>query len=116
MHQNTIETLKRISQMFVDENFEALETLRIGDQPAMQDMKEEIRSYGRVLAPPPDEFFENLVWGEMEVGEAGDWIRLPFYTVEEGRSDLEIQLIVFHAPNPKDANMRKFEITNLLVA
>jgi hypothetical protein len=60
-----------------------------------RDMRVVIERYGWQLISPPKELFHNLDAVELRNSQSSAWsVRLPLWTEEEGRSDLEVELTV----------------------
>lgn len=105
--------MKQIISVFVEGNYEILERQSKGVRLSAKEMQAAIADYGRRLTNPPEEHFALATFGRIEVGEPAYWVDLPFYTAEEGRSDLEIRLTIY---DRLDTHCQfVFEIDDILV-
>lgn len=60
-----------------------------------QDIQRSVERYGKTIVALPDEAFEIGEQYEIEEDKSKLGIELPFWTKEEGRSDLEMRLWVY---------------------
>ncbi len=106
-------TLRDIMSLFVRKDYVALERLSRGVRLKASEIEEGITEYGRTLVFPPPEAFPNIdsIPIRASVPQAYS-IRFNFYTIEEGESDLQLQ--VTFIDNPTMEQMR-VEIDGILV-
>ena len=75
------------------------------------DLRNVIREYGRNLAPPPQDAYDNLDTVQVEGAAVPTWsVRVPLWTKEEGRSDLTLELTIALGPG-----VPSVELEDLLV-
>lgn len=79
--------------LLVEPNYDTLERMTQGKHLTAEMMAKAVQQYGRTLVRPPDEAYENIdaIEGERD-GKKAYAVDFPVWTVEEGRSDLEMQL------------------------
>jgi hypothetical protein len=79
--------------LLVQGEYDALESLSQGHRLAATEISEAVRSYCRNLIMPPDSSFNNLDIVEIDGAEPKEWdVNVDLWTVEEGRSDLTLEL------------------------
>lgn len=82
--------------LVVDGEYEALERMTRGIHMPAEEMGRAISLYGRTLTPPPLEAYADLthVHEREREGQRVYFIEFPLWTVEEGQSDLELDLVL----------------------
>lgn len=108
------QTLIIVNDMLVRGDYAGLADLCGGLHLKANNIQSEIVGYGRKLIYPPNEAYEDVdaiqIQGRFPVQYS---IRFPFFTEEEGRSDLELQA-TFIDSDPNSGIMR-IEIDGILV-
>jgi hypothetical protein len=102
-------------ELLVQRKYEALEKLSLGVRLTAEQIAIAVEEYGKTLILPPTNSYdtadvisiENVVIPEYSV-------RFRLFTLEEGQSDLEIQLTMIDQPT-QNFPMR-IELDNILVA
>ncbi|MDM8009222.1 MAG: hypothetical protein QUV05_24025 [Phycisphaerae bacterium] len=88
-------TVKSVVDLLVAGRYAELERLTAGTRLSADDMAGAIRQYGRVLVTPPEEAYEDLDAVQVRNASPPRWsVRMSLWTVEEGRSDLSLELTV----------------------
>lgn len=107
-----ITTVRQIVTMLVQGNYTGLENLTNSKRLSAMEIAESVRQYGRTLALPPDNAFDNLDIIEIEGARPRRWdVRIDLWSLEEGRSDLTLELTLEDSNEP----MCKVEIDNIHV-
>lgn len=79
--------------MLVDGEWTGLARMTSGSRLSIEDLRGGVADYGRTLAMPPEETFHELDMVEVEAAvQRTVNVRVPLWTLEEGRSDLELAL------------------------
>jgi len=73
-------------------------------------LRRSIVKYGRTLTGLPDEAYDLADAGTVDARPGEWWIVVPMWTVEEGRSDLSLELAARPTPDG-----HRFEVTDLHV-
>jgi len=104
--------IKTTITLLVDGEYETLASLTSGKMLSADLMRKAIDDYGRTLVMPPDEVLRDLFQDDRFHGEVEGasprryWYDVPLWTVEEGRSDLELRLGVIEiAPGLYDVEL-----------
>jgi hypothetical protein len=85
--------VKRIVEMLVAGDYRGLERVSRGVRLTAAHFEEGVREYGRTLVMPPDPVFERLDVVEVKNVTPRRWgVRVDLWTVEEGRSDLTLEV------------------------
>ncbi len=93
------QTVKSVVHLLVAANYEQLEELTSGTRLTAADMARVIREYGRVLIAPPEHAYEDLDVVQVRNASPARWsVRMSLWTVEEGRSDLSLELTIIECP------------------
>ena len=88
-------TARRIVAMLLRGDYDALETITDGKRLMATEIAEAVREYGKTLVMPPDIAFEHLDIIGVEGASQRKWsVNMSLRTVEEGRSDLTLELIL----------------------
>jgi hypothetical protein len=86
-------TAYQIISMLVQADYDGLERLTDSRRLTATEIAEGVREYGRTLIMPPESAFENLDVIEVSGAKPKEWsVNLHLWTVEEGRSDLTLEL------------------------
>jgi hypothetical protein len=108
------ETLREIISLFVRKDYLALEKLSKGVRLKASEIEQGITEYGRTLVIPPPEAFQSIDVIPIRASVPRAYsIRFPFYTIEEGESDLELQVTFIDDPTREQMLV---EIDGILVA
>ena len=101
MATNTvIQATKRVHELLAAGRYGEAESLCSGVRLAAQDMETAISEYGRTLTSPPPEAYGLLDAIQIRGAVPPRWsVTMPFWTKEEGRSDLSLELTVTEAPD-----------------
>lgn len=106
-------TLRDIMNLFVRKDYVALEKLSKGVRLKASEIEEGITEYGRTIVVPPAEAFQNIdvipIRGHVPQEYS---IRFDFYTIEEGKSDLQLQATFIDDPTTEQMRV---EIDGILV-
>lgn len=98
---------------FVVGDYAALDNFTDGNRLTGKDLFDEIVNYGRpLIAPSPDDLQREINFGSLEEQANSFWVDMPFFTKEEGRSDLEVRYTVSFL---EDGSVSKIEIADILV-
>ena len=87
------EVVRSLLALLVAGEWTGLDRMTTGSRLSADDVRSGVAAYGRTLVMPPKETFDEL--DVVEVSGAIQRtvnVRVPFWTVEEGRSDLELVL------------------------
>ena len=77
-----------------------VETLTSGIRLPKDQIEAAIEQYGRTLAFPPEEAFDLMDIVEIRDAFPPAWsVTMPLWTVEEGRSDLSLELTIINEPS-----------------
>ena len=85
--------MHRLIEMLVTGDYEGLERASRGRRLTAEQLRQAVEEYGRELRMPPKAEFSNLDWHE--IGDSHPrswWVLVDLWTVEEGRSDLTLEL------------------------
>lgn len=89
------EVVKSLVGLLVAGEWPELGRLVPGSRLSIEDMRVAVADYGRTLAMPPQETFDKLdVVDIAATSQQTVSVRFPLWTVEEGRSDLELVLTI----------------------
>ena len=84
---------RRIIELLVRCDYDAIEKYSGGVRLKAVDLAKAVHDYGQKLVRPPLSDLENLDIIEVESADPKRWsVRFDLWTVEEGRSDLSIEL------------------------
>lgn len=86
-------TIRHVVGLLASGDYEALAQLSIDGLSATA-LRRCVEEYGRTIIAEPFEAWEPMRFGD----GPGWWIDVDLYTVEEGRSDLTLQLILTDTP------------------
>jgi len=90
-----VEVVRSLVGMLVAGEWLELGRLILGSRLSIDDIRVAVADYGRTLTMPPRETFDRL--DVVEVAGAPQRtlnVRVPLWTIEEGRSDLELVLTI----------------------
>ena len=88
-------TVKTVSDYLAQGAYEELERLSNGVRLTAREIQTAVESYGRKIVPLPDEAYGDLDVVEVDGVEPKQWsVNVPVFTVEEGMSDLTLELTV----------------------
>lgn len=83
----------QVVKLLVEEKFSELEFLTNGVRLSAEEIKSAILSYKRKLVQPPEDAFDCMDLVEVQNSRPQQFsVRMPLWTVEEGRSDLSVEL------------------------
>jgi hypothetical protein len=86
-------TIKSVVSLLVTGEYETLASLTSGRMLSAEEMRRAVEDYGRTLVMPPDKAFAELDHGTVKDSTPPrHWYAVPLWTLEQGRSDLEMQL------------------------
>ena len=91
--EECVRAAQTIMELLCTKQYAQIERLTNSRRLSEHDIRVAIDEYGRSIAPPPPEAFDSI--DVVEVTAARDRtfsVRMPCYTLEEGRSDLSIEL------------------------
>jgi hypothetical protein len=107
-------TLRDIVSLLAQKDYAALERVTNGIRLRASEIEASINEYGRTVALPPPKAFSDIDVIPVRASVPAAYsIRFRLYTIEEGRSDLELQATFIE--NPLAEQMR-VEIDNIIVA
>ncbi len=111
-NEKIIRTARQILTLLVQGNYSELENLTNSRRLNQAEIADSIQQYGKILVLPPDSTFDNLDIIEIEGKSPKQWdVRIDLWTLEEGRSDLTIELTL----EDNDEDMCSVEIDNIHV-
>jgi hypothetical protein len=87
------ECVRRVVVLLVSHDWEGLERLTSGQRLSAEEIERAVSEYPATLSMPPDEALESLDVVEVAGAvprELSIWV--PLWTLEEGRSDLHVEL------------------------
>jgi hypothetical protein len=91
--------VREIMSMLAERDYRALELLTRGVRLSAEQIETAIRQYGRTVAPYPESAAPQLDAIEVAHASAPTWsVRAPVFTVEEGWSDLTLELTLLDRP------------------
>jgi hypothetical protein len=94
MNEQLRPIVARVMTLLADQDYYALELLTRGHQLSAKDIETAITTYGRTLVPPPEVVYSLMDVVRVEVAEDRWAIAIPVWTIEEGRSDLSVELTI----------------------
>ncbi|HEX8208798.1 MAG TPA: hypothetical protein VF584_01330 [Longimicrobium sp.] len=107
--QRTVEVLVGL---LASENYAEIESMTAGTRMSKQDIAGSVAEYGRTIVVPPTTAYEQLDSIEVTAASSRTWsVTMPLWTVEEGRSDLTMELTLVEQ---SDGTL-KVELDNLHV-
>lgn len=87
--------VRQVIHLLVTHRYYELEALTGGVHLSGAEIQTGVEDYGRRLADPPQEAYGLLHAVRVLVAEHETWfVRMPLWTEEEGRSDLEVEMTV----------------------
>lgn len=90
---NALETAVRvIVDLLVREEFGAVEAVTRGQCLSAAELALAVNCYGRTLAKPKDNWWSSVVVTALSETRSAFHVAAPLWTVEEGRSDLTLEL------------------------
>jgi hypothetical protein len=93
MPDNIREAVSVVLELLVKSKFEQLEKLTHGVCLSAKEIRAIIHTYGRTLISPPPAAFDLMNASKVRDSKPPQWsITMPLWTLEEGRSDLSIEL------------------------
>jgi hypothetical protein len=93
-------TVREIMTMLAKRDYHALQSHTRGVRLSAEQIESAIRQYGRTIAPYPDSAAPQLDGIQIALASTPTWsVRAPVFTVEEGRSDLTLELTVRDRPD-----------------
>lgn len=106
--------LRRVIELLVQRDYAALEVLSRGSRLRASEIEEGVVSYGGSLVMPPPEAFLGVDVIRVQGAQPPAYsVRFRLYTLEEGRSDLELQATLVETA---DDGFMQVEIDNIVVA
>jgi hypothetical protein len=108
------ESVEEVIALLVRGEWEELERATSGQNLSAREIEEAIQQYGRTLImPPPEEFRDQLDVVEIIVTRDSEFsVTTHLWTLEEGESDLSIELTVTEM---RESESFKVEIDNIRV-
>ena len=86
-------SVRTVVDLLVRQEYEALARMTGGIRMSASDIREAIKEYGRTLMPPAaDTWWPTVVVTPVHSGPPTLHVAAPLWTVEEGRSDLSLEL------------------------
>ncbi|HEX6207981.1 MAG TPA: hypothetical protein VF058_06425 [Actinomycetota bacterium] len=85
-------TVRTVVDLIVRGEFETLESMTRGRRLTASELRASVEAYGRKLARPPEEAWEEIDVVEVESESRIYNVHIPLWTEEEGRSDLTLEL------------------------
>jgi hypothetical protein len=86
-------TVEGLMLLLAKADYAEIESMTSGIRMSRLDIADAIVEYGRTLVVPPTEAYEQLDSIEVANAPSPTWsVTMPLWTVEEGRSDLTIEL------------------------
>ncbi len=108
----TIKTIMKIVELLVKKKYQALELLSNGSRLSASEINQAICDYDAELIMPPQDDFLNIDSIEIINSNPKSWsIRYDLWTVEEGRSDLTLEVTLIDT----DDDLFKAELDNIHV-
>jgi hypothetical protein len=93
MNEQLRQPVYQIMELLVAGKYAEVEALTNGVRLSAQEMAKAISDYGRELVLPPDDAFGLMDVVEVQNVQPPRWsITMPLWTLEEGRSDLSLEL------------------------
>jgi hypothetical protein len=90
-----IDAVRLVMQLLADRNYVGLEQMTAGQRLDAEAIERAIFEYGRTLIMPPSISEHDLDIIQVKNPDVQDWsIRTALWTVEEGQSDLSLELSV----------------------
>lgn len=90
---SVVECVRTVVSLLAHGEYSAVERLTSGQRLSAVDMQMAVTMYGRTLTILPDEALRTVDVVEVEGPLRRTWnVRVPLWTLEEGRSDLEVNL------------------------
>jgi hypothetical protein len=103
-------TVKKLYEFLLNQEYQHVELLTAGVRLNAKEIEESIKGYGRKLAPYPEKVEIDAI--EIFGTEEKAWsVVAPVYTMEEGFSDLSIELTLIE----KSEDYIKVELDNIHV-
>lgn len=85
--------VRQVVTFLAQTDYSAIERLSGGVRMSSADLEEVVRQYGRTIVMPP----MNAKWDVVAHDDGTGWsVVVPMWTVEEGRSDLSLSLLVYN--------------------
>lgn len=111
MNDNKIkQTIAHLVTLLVDRKYSEVVHLTNGVRLQVEHIQDAINRYGRILVAPPDKAYENLDILKVDDDTSQKWsVRFDLWTIEEGRSDLSIELTLIEVKGEKF----KIELDNI---
>ena len=104
-------TARRLVDLLTHEDYVLAVEYCAKSRLSSDDLRNVIREYGRKLAPPPLDAYNNLDAVQVKSAVVPTWsVRVPLWTKEEGRSDLTLELTI-----ALDSGVQKVELDDLHV-
>jgi hypothetical protein len=103
-------TVRYVYTLLLSKNYEDLEIFTNSNRLRADEIKESVEEYGRQLIPYPEKIELDVI--EVSGSSPQEWnVVAPIYTVEEGISDLSIELSL----EENDEPIFKTELDNIRV-
>lgn len=100
-HANVESATREIVELLSAANYAAAVSRCTASRLSAADLAGVIRGYGRRLTPPPLSAYGEIDAIQVESRPVPTWsVRMPLWTIEEGRSDLTLELTV-SLPGPR---------------
>lgn len=107
-------TVACLVELLVARAYVDVEHLTDGVRLSAHEIEEAISEYGKTLILPPESAYSDLDAIQLRGRLPATFsVRFPLYTLEEGLSDLEVQLTTIDNPN---SQVMRVEIDGILVA
>ena len=95
MPQPLIRAVREVAELIAYGDLAGVVGRCVCSRLSTQDLSRVIREYGRTPAPPPGDAYADLDAVPIRGASPPAWsVRAPLWTVEEGRSDLTLELTV----------------------
>lgn len=102
--------VKELYALLLNKEYQQIESLTEGVRLNAREIEDSIKDYGRNLAPYPEKVEFDVI--EIVGTEKKAWsVVAPVYTIEEGLSDLSIELTILHSAS----DHLKIELDNIHV-
>ena len=88
-----VEVVRTFVNLLVEGKYSTVERLTSGDRLSAAQIESAIATYGDQLVYPPNSVYDDLDVVKVTGSDPLTWnVRFPLWTLNEGRSDLEIRL------------------------
>ena len=105
-------TVKKVTDLLSEKKYNEIKSLCNGVRLTTSELEYAVKKYGRKIIALPNEGYEKLDVIEVSDTNPKEWsVNVPIYTVEEGMSDLTLELSLINSP----LELYKIEVDNLHV-